>query len=318
MEIAPNKAKNKVFVIIGPTSSGKTSLAINLAKKFNGTIVSADSRQMYRHMNIGTGKVPVTSDINVENMVNYWVLDDVVVWGYDLVEPDKYFSAYDYALWALEKIREILEQGKTVFLVGGTGFFIDFVTGRVKPAKIPPDFKLRKELEKLNTTELVEKLTSLNPEVLETIDRENPARLIRAIEIALGEKKNDTPLPYLENIEFVYFGLNASREFLFGRVDTWMETVWNNGLIEETKQLLAKGYEKTKMLNGLVYKSALAFIRGEDTEEMLIQKAKFDLHAYIRRQQTYFKKMGNIKWFDIEKEGFAEDVVNTVESIIYG
>src|SRR4030042_4789177 len=148
----PNKQKSKVYIILGPTSSGKTSLAVNLCKKFNGEIISADSRQVYKNMDIGTGKLPINSNATVVKGDEKWTIDGVNIWGYDLTTPDKFFSGYDFALFALNKAAELLKAEKTVFLVGGTGFYIDLFTGNVKPSTIKPNFEMRKELENLTTT----------------------------------------------------------------------------------------------------------------------------------------------------------------------
>jgi len=302
-------------VILGPTSSGKTSLAVKLCKKFGGEIISADSRQIYKGMDIGTGKVPVKEDFPVQNFANYWTLDDVVVWGYDLTTPDTYFSAYDFAQFALSKTREISEQGKKVFLVGGTGFYVDIFTKRKLPAGTKPDFELRNALETTPTKNLLTWLTSLNPERVKEIDQNNRVRIIRALEIELAkEKEKSPPLPYLENEKFNYIGLTSSRDLLYSRADSWLDLVWENGLLEETKKLIFSGYEDTKPLNGLVYKSAKDFLVEKVSEDEARQQAKHDLHAYIRRQQTYFKKNEDVTWFDIKDSTFAEQIEDHVQS----
>ncbi|OGC47448.1 tRNA (adenosine(37)-N6)-dimethylallyltransferase MiaA [candidate division WWE3 bacterium RIFCSPHIGHO2_01_FULL_42_13] len=287
-----------IFVILGPTSSGKTSTALDLCKRSNGEIISTDSRQIYKGMDIGTGKTPINTKIKVEKGKNHWVLDGIKVWGYDLINPDEYFSAYDFAKWALPKAQELLEQGKAVYLVGGTGFFIDMFTGRAKPSRVKPDFNLRNKLEKLSLSELQKKLMSLNPEAYEKIDKNNHVRLIRAIEIETGKNHSPTPLPYLQNVKFEYTGLDVSREVLYERADVWLDSIWQNGLLPETQNLISAGFGETRPLNGIVYKSTKAFLVGQLSEDEAKQQAKFDLHAYIRRQQTYFKKNKDIKWLN--------------------
>jgi len=297
-----------IFVILGPTSTGKTSLAVELCKRFSGQIISADSRQIYRKMDIGTGKIPFTTNVTAQNFKNYWTLDDIVVWGYDLANPDEYFSAYDWASYALPKAKEILESGKTAFLVGGTGFYIDIFTARQKPAQIKPDFNLRKELELENLENLQKQLTSLNQKVFDSIDNKNPARLIRAIEIELG-KKSATPLPYLENVNFEFIGLTADRLVLNERADKWLETIWENGLLPETESLIDAGYASARPLNSLIYKSA----KTGDKDQ-----ARIDLHHYIKRQLTYFKKNPSTTWFNITDPNFATAVSNNVQSKVDG
>ena len=308
----------KVFVIVGPTSSGKTSLALDLCREFNGEVVSADSRQIYKYMDIGTGKIPLTSDPVIKKGRPKWVFDGINVWGYDLVKPGEYFSAYNYALFALNKIKELGTLEKTTFLVGGTGFYIDAVSGKARIKGGKPDFVLRSELENLSLDSLREKLTSLNLEALGKIDINNRVRLIRAIEKEIIGKNNATPLPYLKNAEFVYFGLTSDRKLLYAAADRWLDSVWAGGLLEEVSGLINKGFADTPQLKGLVYKSALDFIKNKSDEKEAVQRAKYDLHAYIRRQITWFKKNSEIEWFDITERNFSQIIYNKVKSKIDG
>lgn len=295
-----NQNRTKIYIILGPTSSGKTSLALELCKKFNGEIISADSRQVYKHMNIGTGKIPLGKKLN-----------NTKIFGYDLATPDQYFSGYDFAKFALAKARSLLERGKTVFVVGGTGFYIDLFTGKIKPSNKKPDFELRSELGSLSLSELGERLASLNLKVYEKTDVKNKVRLIRAIEREVSEK-NFEGLPYLNNVEFVYIGLMASREILYSRVDKWLDAIWKDGLIDEVKKLVGAGYYDSPRLSGLVYKSVLDFMDGKLSEEKALERAKFDLHAYVRRQQTYFKRNKNIRWFDITSDEATQNIYTLV------
>jgi len=303
--------KNKLYVVLGPTSSGKTSLALDLCRDFGGEIISADSRQIYKYMDIGTGKMPVNAMARIEKNAEKWVANGINIWGYDLATPDEYFSAYDFAKFALKRQVHLYETSKNVFLVGGTGFYIDVVTGRKKPAGIKPDEELRKSLETTPTQNLVEWLTSLNMEVANRVDKKNRVRVIRALEIELKkEKANASPLLYPQDIDVIYVGLTSSRKNLYSRVDTWLDAIWEGGLLEETEKLLDMGYRRTKPLSGLIYKSTISYIDGQMSELDAKQRIKFDLHAYIRRQQTWFKKMPNVNWFDIQDENFSDKIRN--------
>ena len=284
-------------------------MAIELCKKLNGEIVSADSRQIYKFMDIGTGKKPVNSDISIEKKENCWILDGIKVWGYDLVDPTAYFSAYDYAVFAIQKIKDIISEGKTPFLVGGTGFYINVVTGDIKTNQAPPDFKLRKVLENYSAEQLKEELEKINPELALKTDLKNPVRMIRAIEKTKSKVKRD-PLELLENTEFKKIGLVGPRDVLYERVDTWVEKIWENGLLVETKSLLDSEFSNSNKLQGLVYKTVVKFLKNEISEQDAIQKIKHNLHAYIRRQQTYFKKMQGINWIDITQDNKFETVYN--------
>ena len=304
-----------IYVLVGPTSTGKTTLALQLAKEFNGEVISADSRQIYKYMDVGTGKLPIDASHDIQRKDKHWVIDGINIWGYDLVEPDKYFSAYDFADFALKKAQELLEQGKTVFLVGGTGLYIDIFMGNVSVAQVDPNLELRNELEKLSMDELISKLTSLNAERAENIDKSNKMRIIRAIEVASSKSKNTTPLPYLTDTNFIFIGLTADRTTLYSRADAWLDRIWTAGLKLEVQNLIDSGYKDSPKLHGLIYKSVLDCINKKSTEVEAIQRAKFDLHAYIRRQQTWFKRNNSIKWFDVTQENFSQNVKACVIAI---
>lgn len=317
--------KTTINIILGPTSTGKTSLALELCKKISfengkkskGEILSADSRQIYKHMDIGTGKLPIGSEIKVERGNKKWVLDGVNIWGYDLANPDEYFSSYNYAKFGLEKLGELSSAQKTTFIVGGTGFYIDILTGRRRLSGTKPDFELRKTLETTSTQNLLKKLMSLNDNKYSSIDTKNRRRIIRAIEIELtNTKEKNAPLPYLDNVKYEYFGLKAPNEFMYEKVDKWMEFIWANGLIEEVQNLLDLGFENTPKLQGLIYKSVVSFLKKDLIENEALQRAKYDLHAYIRRQITWFKKNPDIYWFDIsmiEREKILDQMIMTIK-----
>ena len=291
-----------INVIVGPTSSGKTSLALNLCKEFGGIIVSADSRQIYKHMDIGTGKVPINSPIKTKKNDAVWEFDGIKVYGYDLTTPDKPYTAADYLNYVNVTVRELssTRPDLQIYLVGGTGFYIDAATGRMRLDQIKPDLKLRKSLQNQNLLELQKKATSLNINDLNESDFKNKVRLIRLIELksAKNNGNSPTPLPYLDDFEFRFLGLTNSREFLYKKVDLWAETIWKNGVVEETQKLLDLGFSDSKPLNGLIYKTVKEFIVGDKSEAEALQRIKFDLHSYIRRQQTWFKRNKKIKWFD--------------------
>jgi len=312
------KRTNKIFIILGSTSTGKTSLGLELCKQFNGEIISADSRQVIKYMDIGTGKVPVDSNISVEKKDKYWILDGIKIWGYDLVNPNQYFSSYDFAKFALKKSREIIDLEKNVFIVGGTGFYIDMFTGRVKPSNVKPDLEIRKYLERLTPEDLQKKLFDLNPVVFEKIDKENKVRLIRAVEKEINQEKKSNKLPYLDDCEFIFIGLSGPREVLYKNSDTWVDKIWENGLIDEVRGLIERSYTNSPKLHGLVYKTVLSYVSGEIKKEDAIQRTKYDVHAYIRRQLTWFKRNKDIKWVDISKDGYKEIIYNSIERVLKG
>ncbi|EKE00264.1 MAG: tRNA delta(2)-isopentenylpyrophosphate transferase [uncultured bacterium] len=313
----------KVITIVGPTSSGKTSLALSLCQKFNGQVISADSRQIYKHMDIGTGKLPINKSASTQHKIVKddckWQIEGIDMWGYDLTTPGSFYSAYEFAEFARNKILDLQKQNTPVFLVGGTGFYVDTVAGKINLDEIPANQKLRKDLEKMSTAQLQTKLQNLDATVYAKIDTKNPMRLMRAIEKATQPKNQPTKmLPTLENTQFIYIGLTAPRETLYARTDAWLEQVWQNGLLDETQNLIKAGFTNTPQLNGLIYKSAKAFLAGTLTAQDAIQRAKYDLHSYIRRQQTWFKKNPDTTWFDICEKTFSQKVEDVVKSILDG
>ena len=311
--------KANIFVIFGPTSSGKTSLAIKLSKKLNGIIISADSRQVYKEMNIGTGKVPIKSNYDIQKLEYKWVINDIDLYGYDLVFPNEYFSAYDFYNYINDVIEVEHKKEKNIFLVGGTGFYIDVVTGKSSMSGIKPNPELRKQLENKTTNELFEILNRLNKKMASNIDKENRNRLIRAIEIAStfnnakSYKNEQISSELTKYFDFIYLGLTANRETLYNRVDGWLDEIWKNGLLDETKYLLAK-YKNSDKLNGLVYRSVVEFLNNNIKEEEAIQKSKYDLHHYIRRQETWFKRYSDANLFAIEDKKYYEKILNLLQS----
>lgn len=380
--------KKKIYIICGPTSTGKTSLALQLCKATNGVIISADSRQQYKYMDLGTGKLPVdvmqsqvrtvnkhitVGSINgsnpptpkiqsaqhtIEKHETYWLVDNVQIWGYDLALPNKVFSAYDFVKFASNKLVELLEQPRPVFIVGGTGFYIDVLTGRATVSGVPVNLELRKSLEQLTTEELVAYLESLAPTVIDSIDTNNRHRLIRAIEIAITTGKIETDITVNANIcgsaqvdsnptiqstvpinainnasiynsdanngllglqskisreqsllEYIFIGLTSSRETLYSRSDAWVDSVWQAGICDEVAQLRDMGFESFA-LHGLLYKDVLRYLNKLCSKEDAIQRAKYDIHAYIRRQQTWFKRNTQIHWFDVLTDNLGQRVLD--------
>ncbi len=311
------QSKSKIYIIVGPTSSGKTSLAIKLCLQLNGEIISADSRQVVKQMDIGTGKIPVNQpQTQVTKTPDHYEINHIPVWGYDLINPDQEFSSYDFAVYAKEKIADIVGRGKTPFVVGGTGFYVDMLMGRTQPSPIDSDPTLRAKLTAMSADELLDKLVELNPKRAETIDIQNKMRLIRAVEIELLRPTTIPQTKPLEPLDLnkyqpVYIGLNTDRDILYIRVDLWLDTIWDNGLIDETRHLLSL-YPENLKLKGIVYSQACDLINGSATLEEAKQLAKNALHAYIRRQITWFKRNHAIKWFDISSQTLALDVLNFI------
>jgi len=210
-----------------------------------------------------------------------------------------------------------------IMVAGGTGFYIAAVLGETELTRIAPDWKLRKELETLSTAELFAKLQKLDPERAKMIDPKNPRRLIRAVEIAMSAANSPTRRVtglqpdgfFLGGGESVLkIGLTAPREILYQRADAWAEAIVNDGLLDEVQNLINSGYKNTEPMKGIIYQTAVEYLDEKITKEEMLQKIKFDLHGYIRRQLTWFKRDKNIHWFDINKAGFDLEIEGMLES----
>lgn len=319
---------HKSIVIIGPTSSGKTSKALELCRQFNGEIISADSRQLYKGMDIGTGKLPLSQgNVKIDKAEGHWDFDDVRIWLYDVVTPGEYFSALDFKNKSEEIMLDIWKRGKVPFVVGGTGFYIETLLGTKSVAATQPDFKLREELSKYSVSELSDKLQMLDPIAWERVDRNNPRRLQRAIEVAtVGALPAKPAKPATRSVLRVQqaeplhlvLGLSASHGILYPRVDAWVDASVKAGLVDETRRLIDQGYENTPQLNGLIYKVVKSYLAGKVTASDMLQLIKYQLHDYIRRQETYFRKIPGVTWLDVSKETFDAELINKVESYLDG
>ncbi len=230
-----------MLAIFGPTTTGKTGLAISLAKKFGGEIISADSRQVYKGLDIGTGKVSFES--NVKRYDGYWEVDGIKIHGYDLANPGETFTVVDFIKFAHQKIEDLKKQKRLPILAGGTGFYINTLTKGIDTIGIKPNHKLREELEKLSVPSLYRKLFDLNQKKAKSknqSDKNNPRRLIRAIEIEVAKSKiKPSGGGKEENILFI--GLTAPNDFLYKKADQWLQTRLEHGMIEEVANLLRAG-----------------------------------------------------------------------------
>lgn len=271
----------KLLVICGPTATGKTSLAFSLAKTFHGELVSADSRQVYRGMDIGTGK---EEDPHIRT------------WCIDVVNPSEAFSVAHFHALASEAIADIHARGKLPIVVGGTGLYIQSLLTPFETAEIPPDQTLRKELSTLPVKELQNRLKKDDAKTWEQLnnsDKNNPRRLMRKIELAMNPKSPNLPKALNHPYDALMIGLTASASTLYTRIDQRVDERLAAGLEQEIQALLADGYTwDMPGMNTLGYKE---FADGFSDEA--IKKWKYDEHAYARRQLTWFKKMKGIVWF---------------------
>ena len=274
-----------VIAVVGPTAIGKTSLGIALAKKLGGEVVSGDSRQVYRGLTIGTGKVTVEE---MEGVPHYLI---------DVADPEVQFTAHEYVHRGREAISDIFSRGKTPIIVGGTGMYIDALVGRIALARVEPNKELRKELEVLPLENLQDKLRELDPERFKTIDTKNPRRLVRAIEIAMTEHTETGPIEPLYNVRWI--GLSLPREELQKRIVNRLHQRLAEGMLEEAINLHARGlsYERMEEL-GLEYRYMARHLQGRISFDEMIQALELEIYKYSKRQMTWFKKNKEIEWFD--------------------
>lgn len=287
----------KLIVILGPTASGKSELAVKIAKKFNGEIVSADSRQVYKNMDIGTGKIKKKEMKGISHHL------------LDVVSPKNRFTVAQYRKLSLRAIDKIFKMGKTPILCGGTGFYIQAVVDGIVIPEVKPDWKLRKNLEKKSTEELYKLLKILDPRRAENIDKENPRRLIRAIEIVTKTKKlipvlqkNSLPYPIL------IIGIKKTEKELNKLIEKRFFSWLKMGLIKEIKKLkrLGLSWERIEEI-GVHYRIVVQYLQEKINYEEMIKKSLIELRNYAKRQMAWFNRNKRIKWIKNYKE--AEKMV---------
>ena len=316
----------KILAIYGPTATGKTDLGITLAKKFNGEIISADSRQIYSGLDIGTGKVNFKS--KVEKHKGYWIVDQVKINGFDLAEPGDNFSVADFLEFANDTMIRITGTNKLPIFVGGTGFYIKALIDGIDSIGIPQDLKLRRQLENLSTDQLYQKLTKLNPDRAKSTnesDRKNPRRLIRAIEIAMTTSHSGVATTTIESrscrsvslrsrmTNYLIFGLTAPNDYLYYRADQWLQTRLERGLVEEVQKLLDQKIDPNWLENlGLEYRWVTRYLLGKIGKSEMVERLKGDVHSFIRRQKTWFRKFNSMELFDISQPSWTKRLENKV------
>ncbi len=297
---------NKLLVICGPTATGKTSLGIALARTLNGEIISADSRQVYKRMDIGTGKE--------------WA-KDVKIWGYDLVSPKSEYSVARFLIFAHKTISDIQKRGKLPILVGGTGLYIKAVIDGIATVAVPRNDGLRDKLKEKSAGELYESLSNLDSVKagsLNSSDKKNPRRLIRAIEIVQwklshGRKARlDSKVPAPDSILFI--GLTATKDFLDRRISERVKDRIKKGIKAEIKTLLKSGvnWDDQSMMS-LGYRQWRDYFEGIMDESEVIREWEREEKKYARRQIVWWKNDKRIKWFDISSLEFPKNVEKLAE-----
>lgn len=319
--------KEKLLVILGPTATGKTELALNLAHKFQGELVSADSRQVYSGLDIGTGKWPngqwIMDNGQLKKKNGFWEIDGVKVWMYDVVDPKVQYSVASYVKDAKKIIKNILNKNKLPIIVGGSGLYLKAILEGLPNLRVPVDKNLRKELEKLSLEKLQKKLQEVSFKVWKKMnysDQQNPRRLVRQIELSFTSDGGPLALSEAEGKGLLLkIGLTASRDILYQRVDKRVLTRIDQGMVEEAKRLYRAGLSLQRMKSlGLEY-GVLADYLSKKIKSMdeLIKIMQGKIHRFVRSQLTWFKKEKNINWFNISDLNYIEKVENKVRKWYY-
>lgn len=301
----------KVIVICGPTASGKTALSIELAKKINGEIVSADSMQIYDEMSIGTAK----PDKEEMQGIKHYLVGNI--------SPTKRYSVSEYKNDAMKALNEIIQNKKMPIVVGGTGLYVNSLIYGIDYPEIETDFEYRKQLEKIADEKgldyLYEKAKKIDEEAMKSISNNDRKRIIRVLEIYKETGKTKTQLeedsrkngvPY----DYHVFAINMPREILYDRINRRVDIMIEKGLIEEVEQLYKKyGNQLRTSGQGIGYKEVIDYLNGEYSKQEMIEKIKMETRRYAKRQLTWFRKIPNIIWLD-----GLDDIQNNVNIILEG
>lgn len=276
--------KPKLIVILGPTATGKSSLAVRLAKTVGGEIISADSRQVYRGMNIGTGKITEKEMCGVPHHL------------LDIASPQSQYSAARFVRDAQKAVATILKRNRVPVVVGGTGLYIDALARGIMLPEVPPNKKLRTRLENITTEKLFTLLKKKDPRRAKTIDRHNRRRLIRALEItnALGK------VPHMaskNNFRTLFIGLSLPQEKLNTKIHTRLLSRMRQGMIAEVQKLHTNGVSWKKLEEfGLEYRNIAHYLQKKVTKEEMLPRLQKDIEHYAKRQMTWFKRHPDIHW----------------------
>lgn len=285
-----------LLVILGPTASGKSALAIILAKKFNGEIISADSRQVYRGLDVGSGKI---TKKEMHGILHYCL---------DIANPKKQFSVAEFEGYAKTTIEKIYQKGKLPIVVGGSGMYIDAVLYGAPYPSVPPNAKLRKHLEKKSVDALFMILQKKDLRRAKTIDRYNKRRLIRALEILAATKKPIPPLIKTPHYNALLLGIKKNKNELSKRIKKRLLYRLSHGMVKEIKKLLKNGVLYKRLFElGLEYRYVSEYCRGACTKKEMTEKLLRAIIQFAKRQETWFRQYPDIAW--IQNTPDAEKMV---------
>lgn len=289
--------KPKIIVVLGPTACGKSDLAVDLARQFNGEIISADSRQVYKGMDIGTGKITKREMKGVPHHL------------LDVVSPKKVFTAENYKRLAKEELERIIKKNKLPIICGGTGHYIDALIYDQQFPEVAPDLKLRKKLEKKSISELFAELKKLDPRRASTIDSKNPRRLIRALEVIYKTGKPVPEINLSEKYNVLKLGITFPIKTLKDRIHLRLIKRIKIGMVAEIKKLIKAGVSLKRLDDfGLEYRYLGRHISGKISKNEMLSQLEKQIVNFSKRQMTWFKRDKNIRWIKNTRE--AEVAVN--------
>ena len=290
MEENIKNEKPKIVVICGPTASGKTALGIQVAQQANGEIISSDSMQIYKDMDIGTAKpTPEERAQAVHHLV-------------DFVSPDQRYSVADFKKDATEKIEDILSRGKLPIIVGGTGLYVNSLIHNIEYKEEITDIEYRNELEKVDLETLYKQAQEIDPEAAARVSENDRKRITRILEIyhTTGKTKTQMEAESRQEVKYDYkiFVLTPERDKLYERINLRVDLMIQAGLVDEVKQLLKKYNEFPTAMQGLGYKEVKEYLDGDITEEEMVEKIKQESRHYAKRQLTWFRQYKDATWLD--------------------
>ena len=297
----------KVIVICGPTASGKTALSIELAKRIDGEIISCDSMQIYKEMDIGTAKV---TKEEMQGIKHYLV---------DYISPDERYSVARFKQDAKNAIKDIIAKGKTPIIVGGTGLYLDSLIYEIDYPQIELDEEYRNKMENIANEGRLEELyllaKKIDPKAIEKISPNDQKRIIRVLEIynSTGKTKTQLEEESRKEVEYDYkvFAINWEREKLYERINKRVDIMIEQGLIDEVKQIKEKYSKFPTAMQGLGYKEVVDYLEGKYTKDEMIEKIKMETRRYAKRQITWFKKNKQTIWLNGE-----EDIQKNIDIIL--
>lgn len=295
-----------LLILTGPTGIGKTELSLDLADKYNCEIISSDSMQIYKQMDIGTAKLDI-SNVNIDHHM------------IDIVNPDEDFTVADFKNIAKKTISEVNTRGKLPFMVGGTGLYINSIVYNLNFSNVPPDEEYRNYLENVikekGLTFAYNDLLEKDRDAALKIDKNNKKRIIRALEIIKYSDGKETKNFREENNDYnlKMIGLNMDRARLYDKINNRVDIMIKNGLVEEVEDLLKKGYSKElNSMKAIGYKEIISYLENEISLEESIDLIKKNSRHYAKRQLTWFRRDKRIKWFDREEKNLEQNIIDYI------